>query len=132
LVTRDPEANLASWKRHSSFGDTLYGDQALGGPANAAFAAAAIVQADGNRKGFLWLGLMGKATVLLNGEKILEEENVTRYRVGQIQKAVQLRPGENQLVFRLQAADEKPPQVAALLVGPSNDGDSLDGIHWSA
>jgi uncharacterized protein (DUF362 family) len=131
FVTRDPEANLGSWKRYASFGDTLYGDKALGGPANA-FAAAAKVRADGNRKGFLWLGLTGKATVLLNGEKILEDENVTRYRVGQIQKAIELRPGENQVVLRLQAVDEKPPQVAALLVGPSNDGDSLDGIHWSA
>jgi uncharacterized protein (DUF362 family) len=131
LVSRDASANLATWKKHVSFGDTLYGDKALGAPAPA-FAAAAKVRADGNRKGYLWLGLTGKATVLLNGETILQEESVTRYRVGQFQKEVELRPGENQLVFRLESAGEKAPQMGALLVGPANNGDSLDGVRWSA
>ncbi len=130
-VSRDPEANLAAWKRHTSFGDTLDAEKALGGSATA-FAAAAKVRSDGTRKGFLWLGLSGKATVLLNGEKFMEEESTTRYRVGQFQKAIELRPGENQLVFRLQTSGGKPLQMAAVLVGPSNNGDSLDGIQWSA
>jgi hypothetical protein len=138
LVSRDPEADMSTWsskmaatKRYVSFGDTLYGDKALDGPVPA-FAAAATVRADGNRKGFLWLGLSGKATVQLNGEKILEEESATRYRVGQVQKAVELRPGWNQLVFRLRAAGERPLQISAVLVGPANNGDSLDGVRWSA
>jgi len=78
------------------------------------------------------MGLSGKAIVLLNGEKILEEETVTRYRVGQVQKAIELRPGENQLVIRLQSAGQKPLQMSAVLVGSANNGDSLDGIRWSA
>lgn len=131
LMSRDPQADLRSWKRHVSFGDTLYPDKAMDGPAPSV-SAAARVRADGNRKGFLWLGLTGKATVLLNGEKILEEEIRTRYRVGQVQKAVELRPGENQLVFHLERTGEKPLQMAAVLVGPANNGDSLDGVRWSA
>jgi len=137
-VSRDPEADLstlsssmAATKRFVSFGDTLYGEKALGGPAPA-FAAMAMVKADGHRKGFLWLGLSGKVKVELNGEKILEEENTAPYRVGQVQKAVKLQPGWNRLVFRLRAAGEKPLQVSAVLVGPANNGDSLDGIRWSA
>jgi uncharacterized protein (DUF362 family) len=137
-VSRDPDADLstsgsigAATKRHVSFGDILYADKALGGPATA-LAAVATVKADGHRKGFLWLGLSGKVTVQLNGEKLLEEQSTAPYRVGQVKQAVELRPGLNQLVFRLRAAGEKPLQMSAVLVGPANNGDSLDGIRWSA
>ncbi len=130
-VSREPNAPPASWKRHTSFGDTLYGDKALGG-AGTAFSAAADLRSDGNRKGFLWLGLTGKVTALLNGEKIMEEENLTRYRVGQFQKAIELKPGANRLVFHVQAAGDAPPQMAAVMVNPQNTGDSLDGVEWSA
>ncbi len=130
LVTREPESNTATWKRHTSFGDTLYFAKALDGPAPVA-AAAVKVRADGNLKGFLWLGLSGKVAVTLNGAKILEEENTTRYRVGQVQKPVELRPGENQFVFRVEAVGERPVQLAAVLTGPANNGDSLDGARWT-
>jgi hypothetical protein len=130
-VSRDPNANLAAWKRFTSFGDTLYFEKALGAGAPLA-AAAATLRADGSRKGFLWLGLSGKATVTLNGEKIMEEENTTRYRVGQFQKPVELRAGENQLVFRVQEVGAKPVQLAAVLMGPGNNGDSLEGARWTA
>jgi uncharacterized protein (DUF362 family) len=130
-VSRDTEANLASWTRHTSFGDTLYADKALGGPVTD-FAASAKLRSDGNRKGFLWLGLNGKATVLLNGERIMEEENVTRYRVGQFQKAVELRPGDNHLLFRVHSAGDQSPQLAVVMVNPQNTGDNLDGVEWSA
>ena len=53
------------------------------------------MRADGSRKGFLWLGLSGKVTVMLNGQQIAEEENITRYRVGQVQKPIELRAGDN-------------------------------------
>ena len=129
LVTREPESNIASWKRHTSFGDTLYFAKALDRPAPV-MAAAAKVRSDGSRKGFLWLGLSGRLQVMLNGTKIAEEENTTRYRVGQIQKAVELRPGENQLVFRIEAVGDGPLQLAAVLVGPANNGDSLAGARW--
>jgi uncharacterized protein (DUF362 family) len=137
-VSRDPDLNLstsgssvAATKRFVSFGDILCADKALGGPAPA-LAAAARVEADGHRKGFLWLGLSGKVTVELNGEKLLEEQSTKTYRVGQVRQAVELRPGLNQLVFRLRAVGEKPLQMSAVLVGPANNGDSLDGIRWSA
>ncbi len=129
LVTREPESNLAAWKRHTSFGDTLYFAKALDRLAPVV-AAAAKVRAEGGRKGFLWLGLSGKLQVTLNGAKIAEEENTTRYRVGQIQRAVELRPGENQFVFRVEAVGDRPVQLAAVLVGPANNGDSLEGTRW--
>jgi hypothetical protein len=137
-VNRDPDADMntsspkmAATRRYVPYGDTLYAQKALGGP-TPAFAAATNVHADGNRKGFLWLGLSGKATVQLNGEKILEEEGAMPFRVGQVQKAVELRPGPNQLVFRLRATGEKPLQMSVVLVGPENNGDSMGGIRWSA
>jgi uncharacterized protein (DUF362 family) len=130
-VSRAPDSSLAAWKRFTSFGDTLYFEKALGAGAPLA-AAAATVRAGGSRKGFLWLGLSGKATVTLNGEKIMEEENTTRYRVGQFQKPVELRAGENQLVFRVQEVGNKPVQLAAVLTGPGNNGDSLEGARWTA
>ena len=70
------------------------------------------MRADGSRKGFLWLGLSGKVTVTLNGENIMEERNTTRYRVGQIQNAVELRPGENQFLFRVEAVGDRPPLLS--------------------
>jgi uncharacterized protein (DUF362 family) len=136
-VSPDPDADMSSpgsvaaAKRFVSFGDTLYAQKTLGGPATA-FAAAADVHADGNRKGFLWLGLNGRVTVQLNGEKVFEAESTTPYPVGKIQKPIELRPGSNQLVFRLRALGDKPLQVSAVLVGPANNGDSLDGVRWSA
>jgi hypothetical protein len=137
-VSRDPDLDLsisssrmAATQRHVSFGDILYADKALGGPATA-LAAVATVKADGHRKGYLWLGFSGKMAVQLNGEKILEEQSTLPYRVGQVKQAVELRPGRNQLIFRLRAAGEKLLQMSAVLVSPANNGDSLDGIRWSA
>lgn len=131
-VTRDPAADFGAWQRYSSPTDTLDLAKAAGQAApGAIYAAAARVRADGHRKAFLWLALRGRLTALLNGEKVLEEDSRTRYRVGQIQKPVELRPGENLLVFRVQGLGE-PPRLAALLVNPRNDGDSVEGIRWEA
>ena len=47
----------------------------------------------------------------------------------QYQQPVELRPGENQLLFSIQPANDRA-QLAALLVGPANDGDSLEGAAW--
>jgi uncharacterized protein (DUF362 family) len=129
-VTREPDSDPSRWTAHTTFGDFLNLPQAAGGPAEA-YAALARVRADGNRKGFLWMGLTGKATVLLNGQKIMEEEGLTRFRVGQYQQPIELRPGENQLVFRIQPASDRA-QLAVVLVGPANDGDSLEGAAWLA
>ena len=130
VVTGEPQSDVTTWKRHTSPGDTLYFAKALGSSAPA-FAAAAKVRADGSRKGFLWLGLTGKVTVTLNGASFLEQRNTTRHRVGQIQAPIELRPGENQLLFRVETVGERPAQLSAVLIGPSNSGDSLDGTRWT-
>jgi hypothetical protein len=61
----------------------------------------------------------------------MAEENLTRFRIGQFQKPVELRSGENLLAFRAQS-DRVPPQLSVLLVGPHNDGDTVEGIRWMA
>jgi hypothetical protein len=88
------------------------------------------VKADGARKGFLWVGLVGAASVELNGREIMKEEG-TRYRVGQFRQAIELRPGDNQIVFKVQPANGRA-QIAAVLVGAEDDGDSLDGASFVA
>ena len=129
-VTGKPESDETTWKRHTSAGDTLNFAASLAGSAPS-FAAAAKVRADGNRKGFLWLGLTGKVTVTLNGVTLLEDRNTARHRVGQIQQAVELRPGENRFVFRVDTVGDRPPLLSAVLIGPSNSGDSLEGARWT-
>ncbi len=130
VVTSELQSDPSTWKRHTSRGDTLYFTEALSAPAPA-FAAAAKVSAGGSRKGFLWLGLTGKVTVALNGANLLEQRNTTRHRVGQIQAAIELRPGENQFLFRVETVGDRPAQLSAVLIGPSNSGDSLEGARWT-
>jgi hypothetical protein len=77
------------------------------------------------------MGLRGRVKVELNGQAVTEEENVTRYRIGQIQKPVELKPGENLLVFRIRSERDQA-QLSALLVDPRNDGDTVEGIRWMA
>lgn len=88
------------------------------------------VIARGPRKGYLWVGARGKVTAFLNGEKVMEEEGATRYRVGQFQKAVELRSGENLLMFEVKPLGGQA-DLSALVTGPANDGDSLDGLSWT-
>jgi len=129
-VTGDPSADVRNWKHQTSFGDMLDLVTAAGGDAPA-YAATATVKSDGARKGFLWVGLTGNGTVELNGRQIMKEEGLTRFRTGQFQQAVELNPGENQFVFRVQPASGKAA-LSALLVGQDNNGDSLEGATWSA
>jgi hypothetical protein len=132
LVSADAAAPIAAWKRHVSPSDTLYLARAANaGAPGATYGAAVRVHTEGTRKAFLWVGARGHVAALLNGEKVMEEENNTTYRFGQFQAPVELRSGENLLVFRAQAPTE-PPQISAILVGPRNDGDTLEGIRWSA
>ena len=77
------------------------------------------------------VGAQGRLGATLNGETLMREEARTRYRVGQFQKPVELRPGENLLVFRLEALSEGA-RLSVLLAGPRNDGDTVEGIRWSA
>jgi hypothetical protein len=48
-------------------------------------------------------------------------------RIGQFKVPVELRPEQSLFTFRIEAL-AAPPQFAVLLVGPRNDGDSVDGI----
>ena len=132
LVTRDPEAPLESWSRHTIPTDTLHFAKwgAAKPPVGSAFGAAVRVHADGHRKAQLWTGASGRVTACLNGEMVLERDADTRYRIGQFRTPVELRPGENLLTFRLLATNGEP-RLSALLVGPRNDGDTVEGIRWS-
>ena len=122
LVSADAAAPLGAWTQLTIPTDTLKMRDWK--------AAAARVRADGHKKAFLWVGARGKVTAQLNGETVMVEENTTRYRIGQFQKAVELKPGENLLQFRVEAA-EGEPALSALLVGPRNDGDTVEGIRWT-
>jgi uncharacterized protein (DUF362 family) len=123
LLTKSPDADLAAWTRHTSRFDTL--------DFSGWSAAAVRVRAEGHRKAILWVGAQGRLGATLNGETVMREEARTRYRVGQFQKPVELRPGENLLVFRLEALSESA-RLSVLLTGPRNDGDTVEGIRWSA
>jgi hypothetical protein len=131
LVTRDPAAPLASWTRHKTRADTLHLTKWNNAPSppGTTHGAAFRVQAGGAQKVFLWVGVRGRVSALLNGEKVMEEENTTRYRIGQFRQPIELRRGENLLVFRVQQMSEEA-QLSALLVGPRNEGDTPEGIRW--
>jgi uncharacterized protein (DUF362 family) len=133
LVSKDPKSPVASWARYAAPTDTLHFTRWAGGSVaeGQSFAAAARIVSDGASKGYLWTGIRGKVTATLNGEKVLEEDNRTRYRPGQFQKPVTLKSGENLLVFHVEAVTDLP-QLSAFLVNARNDGDTLDGIRWTA
>jgi uncharacterized protein (DUF362 family) len=132
LVSADVDAPLAAWKRHETRGDTLDFAQAAGASAPGhKYGAAVRVQADGARKALLWAGARGHVVAALNGEKVMEEENLAAPRFGLFKAPVELRSGENLLVFRVQSPAE-PPQLNAMLAGPDNDAGTVEGIRWSA
>ena len=78
------------------------------------------VMSDGASKAHLWLGARGKVTAYLNGQQVMQEENITRYRIGQFQKPVELRSGENMLTLQVEAS-AGDPQVSAISRNP----------HWT-
>lgn len=130
-VTANPSAPVETWKPAEIPTDTLHFDRWSGRavtPGNR-FAAATRVQSDGHAKAFLWIGATGKFEAELNGKTVLSEENRTRYRQGQFQQAVELRPGMNELVVRVEAL-ENAARMSAFLIGPRNDGDTVEGIRW--
>ncbi|MEZ5356388.1 MAG: DUF362 domain-containing protein [Bryobacteraceae bacterium] len=130
-VTANPAAPRESWRACEIPTDTLHFDRWSGKPVTpgSKFAAGTRVQSEGHAKAFLWIGASGRFEALLNGERVLAEENRSRYRTGQFQEAVELRPGVNELVVRVEALDAAP-RMSAYLVGPRNDGDTVDGIRW--
>ena len=123
LLSPDAEAPLSAWKRYTAPADTLNLAQA------AARGAAVRVRAEGHRKAWLWLGIRGRATASLNGRTVLREVSDTRFRVGQFQTAVELNSGDNLLVFRVEPLAGQA-LLSAQLVGPRNDGDTVEGIVY--
>jgi hypothetical protein len=131
-VTPDPSAPMGNWKQVTMPTDTLHLAKTFTGiPPGGSFAAAMRVSAEGNRKGFLWLGVHGKVSVELNGSKVAAEESTAACHVTQFKVPIELRSGENRFLFRIQGLVDAP-QISALLVGPQNDGDSVEGIQYLA
>jgi uncharacterized protein (DUF362 family) len=130
-VTDNPGSPRETWKPAEIATDTLHFDRWSGKPVNpgSRFAAATRVESQGHAKAFLWIGASGRFAAHLNGRPVLAEESRTRYRHGQFQQAVELRPGVNELVVQVEALDAAA-RLSAFLVGPRNDGDTVDGIRW--
>ena len=131
-LTQDPAADSQSWQRFTAPTDTLHFARWQRPSSDAAVYRAAVrVIAEGSRKAFLWVGAHGLLQVFCNGEKVMEEQAVTHYRIGQYRKPVELRSGENLLVFALKPVSEQV-DLSVLLASPENDGGTVDGIRWTA
>jgi uncharacterized protein (DUF362 family) len=130
-VTDQPSAPVEGWKAWESATDTLPFERWSGKPVmpGSRFGAATRIRSQGYRKAFLWMGASGRFEAQINGRLVMSEEVRTRYRHGQFQQAVELRPGLNELVVRVEAL-EAAARLSAYLVGPRNDGDTVDGIEW--
>jgi uncharacterized protein (DUF362 family) len=130
-VTADPASPVEQWRACEIATDTLHFDRWSGKPVapGAKFAAVTRVRSDGRAKAFLWVGATGRFEALLNGERVMAEESRTRYRSGQFQQSVELRAGVNELQVRVEALDGQA-RMSAYLVGPRNDGDTVEGIRW--
>jgi hypothetical protein len=132
LLTQDTAADIKTWARFTAPTDTLHFTKWQPPASDAAVYKSAVrVIADGSRKAFLWVGAHGQLKAFLNGEKVMEEQATTRYRIGQFQKPVELRSGENLLVFELKPVAEQV-DLSVLLAAPENDGGTVEGIRWSA
>lgn len=130
MVTPNPASAMDSWKKLTIPTDTLYLARATGADApGTAYAAAMQVRAEGRRKGFLWLGLNGRASVSLNGARVIDEESTAACHVGQFKVPIELNSGNNIFVFQVRGAADAP-RISALLTGPANDGDTVGGIRY--
>lgn len=132
LLTTEPGRDLRTWRRHSADRDTLNLTRWSGRKPQpgAVYGAAVHIQADSHIRGFLWAGARGRFTATLNGETVMREVADTRYRIGQFQRGVTLRPGDNLLEFRVEELDG-PALLSAMVSGPNNDGDTAHGIRYS-
>jgi len=129
-LSQGQATNPDGWETHTSPVDTLHlADWRPPAGEGTIYRAAVKVRAAGQRKGYLWVGARGRVIAYLNGVKVMEEEGLTRYRVGQFQTGVELRSGENLLSFEVRPSGGQA-DLSALLVGPANDGDTMEGIRW--
>jgi len=131
-VTGNPSAPMVTWNRLTIPTDTLHlGDVAVQTNRETGYASAMRVRAAGSRKAFLWVGVHGRVSVTMNGNKIMEEESAAACHVGQFKVPVELNAGENLFEFRVRGI-LNAPEISALIVGPRNDGDTLDDIRYLA
>lgn len=130
-VAANPETPAESWKPCEIPTDTLHFDRWNGKPVTpgAKFAAVTRVRSEGHVKAFLWIGAKGRFEARLNGVRVLAEESRSKYRGGQFQQAVELNPGMNELRVDMVALDSQA-RMSAYLIGPRNDGDTVEGIRW--
>lgn len=132
LITASPDEPLPAWRRYESATDTLdfarwVGDKIASGRK---FGAAVRVHAEGYRNGYLWVGVRGRLQAAVNGQAVLRIESRTTYRVGQYRQKIELKPGANLFTFFVEALAGEV-MLSALVVGPRNDGDTLEGVRWS-
>jgi len=97
--------------------------------AGVVYQASATVNAPGNCRGYLWLGVRGNVTARVNGEMVAQFESQTRFRVGQFQFPVALKTGANRLEFSV-APLSGEAMLSALITGPRNSGDTVEGLRW--
>ncbi len=133
LLTAEPGQDLRAWTRHITAGDTLNLTAWAGRKPQpgSGYGAAVHIHAGRHVRGFLWAGAHGRFTATLNGEMVMREAADTRYRIGQFQCGITLRPGENLLVFRVEELDG-PALLSALVTGPNNDGDTAEGVRYAS
>ncbi|MBL8232492.1 MAG: DUF362 domain-containing protein [Bryobacterales bacterium] len=119
-------------QRHTARFDTIDLPAATKVPAapGTVYRAVASAQSREAQRGYLWMGLRGKVTALVNGEVVAKFESQTRYRVGQFQFPVTLKSGANRLEFRVEPLSGHA-QLSALVTGTNNSGDTPDGLRWA-
>jgi uncharacterized protein (DUF362 family) len=128
-LTRTPDAPVESWEPYTSSGDIVHFSR---WQKSDVYGAAVRVKAEGHRKAYLWVGACGHVAAQWNGQAVLDQESLTQFRIGRFQAPIEVRPGINQLIVRLQAPASGEPQLSVHLIGPRNDGDTVDGIRWLA
>ena len=133
LLTQDASADIKTWARFTAPTDTLH---FAGWQPPSPDAAVYKVRRAGNRRrqpqGFPVGGRARPVEGVPQRRKgRWKKQAVTRYRIGQYQKPVELRSGENLLVFELKPVSEQV-DLSVLLAAPENDGGTVDGIRWSA
>jgi hypothetical protein len=129
-VTANPAAAIDSWKELTIPTDTLRFAKATGTDIpGSTYGAAVRIRAEQSRKGFLWLGVHGRVALTINGAKLAEEESTENCHVGQFKIPMDLKSGENLLVFQAKGV-KNAPEISVLMVGPANDGDTMEGIRY--
>ena len=92
--------------------------------------AATYVHSETAQPAYLWIGVDKEVKVYLNGQEVLRERSGGGHRFAQHKVPVELREGENLLLFKV-GNDFGSYGLSAALVDMDNDGDTVPGIWWS-